>query len=109
MPFKDKEKAREYQREYQRKYQRKWRSSANDTGVGLTAPSKTLQVETLDDLRRVFERITSEVLNAEDLDLGVKGRILGQLLAVGIKLLEGTDIEHRIEALEKRAELSKYA
>lgn len=104
MPFKDKDKAREYQREYQRRRRSR---------VGLTDPSKTLQLETLDDLRLVFERIASEVLNAEDLDLGVKGRVLGQLLAVGIKLVEGTDLERRIEALEsakqERAELSKYA
>jgi hypothetical protein len=72
-----------------------------------------MQLETLDDLRRVFERITSEVLNTEDLDLGVKGRILGQLLTVGIRLVEGTDLERRIQVLEsakqERAELSKYA
>jgi hypothetical protein len=104
MPFKDKDKAREYQREYQRRRRSR---------VGLTDPSKTLQLETLDDLRLVFERITSEVLNAEDLDLGVKGRIIGQLLAVGIKLIEGSDLERRITALEsakqERAALNKYA
>ncbi|MGZ4929312.1 MAG: hypothetical protein ACXV76_13750 [Halobacteriota archaeon] len=105
MPFKDKDKARKYQRDYQRRRRSEGR-------VGLTDLSKTLQLETLDDLRLVFERITLEILDAEDLDLGVKGRILGQPLAVGIKLVEGTDLEHRIAALEKRteqrAELSKY-
>ena len=106
MPFKDNDKAREYQREYQRKRRSECR-------VGLTGSSKTLQLETLDDLRLVFERITLEILNADGLDLGVKGRILGQLLTVGIKLIEGTDLEHRITELEKRAEqraeLSEYA
>jgi hypothetical protein len=42
------------------------------------------------------------VLNTEDLDVGVKGRITAQLLTVGIRLVEGTDLERRIKALENR-------
>jgi hypothetical protein len=109
LPYKDKDKVREYQREYARKRRSVAAKVTNihNTGVGFTGQGLTLK--TLDDLRLVFERITNEVLNAEDLDLGVKGRIIGQLLAVGIKLVEGTDMEHRVQALEEKAELSKYA
>jgi len=105
VPYKDKDKAREYQREWQRKR----RSSTKDNRVGSTGQGLALQLETLEDLRIVLERITSDVLYDESLDLGVKGRIISQLLTVGIRLIEGTDLEHRITALEERAEMSKYA
>jgi hypothetical protein len=102
MPFKDKNKAREYQREYQR------RRRSTSKG-GLTGVPQTLKLATLDDLLAVLERITGEILNADYLDLGVRGRILAQLLTVGIKLVEQTDIERRIEVLEARAEQIKNA
>lgn len=70
---------------------------------------QTLKLATLDDLLAVLERITGEILNADYLDLGVRGRILAQLLTVGIKLVEQTDIERRIEVLEARAEQIKNA
>ena len=104
MPYKDKDKAREYQREWQRK-----RRSKSNNMVGSTDQDTTLQLDTLEDLRAVLERITGEVLYDTSLDLGVKGRIIAQLLTVGIRLIEGTDLEHRITALEERAEMSKYA
>ena len=47
-------------------------------------------------------------MNADDLDLGAKGRIIGNLLSGGIQLVEGTDLERRITALESRAEMRKY-
>jgi hypothetical protein len=104
MPYKDKNRARAYQREYQRRRrsgtQAQAKAESNNARVGLTGRSKTLQLQTLDDLRAVFERVTNEVLNAKDLDPGVKGRVLGQLLTVGMKLIEGTDLERRIQALE---------
>lgn len=56
----------------------------------------------------VLEKITLETLNADRLDIGVKGRILAQLLTVGIRLVEGTDLEHRIAALEEQTEMSRY-
>jgi len=98
MPFKDKNKARKYQREYQRRR----RSKVRRARVGLTHSCTSLK--TLNDLRIVFERIANDVLDAEDLDLGVKGRVLAQLLKVGKDLIESTDLERRVEALEKRAE-----
>jgi hypothetical protein len=103
MPYKDKNRAREYQREYQRRRRSRTQARAKAESyarVGLTGRSKTLQLQTLDDLRAVFERITNEILNAKDLDPGVKGRVLGQLLTVGMKLIEGADLERRIQALE---------
>jgi hypothetical protein len=98
MPYKDKDVARAYQREYQRKRRGK---------VGYSRSAQTLQ--TVEDLRIVFECITNEILDSEDLDLGIKGRVLAQLLRVGIDLIEGTSLEQRVSELEKRAELSKYA
>ena len=100
MPYKDKEQQRKYQREYQHK-----RRSGNT--VGYSRSGQTLL--TIEDLRVVFERITNEVLNDGDLDIGIKGRVLGQLLKVGIDLIEGTSLEQRVSELEKRAELNKYA
>ncbi len=99
MPYKDPNEAREYQRNYQRKRR---------TGTA----SKTLTRQTLatvEDLRVVFERITNEVLNDADLDLGIKARVIAQLLKVGVDLIENGSLEQRVIELEKRAELSKYA
>jgi hypothetical protein len=95
LPYKDKDKARTYQREYQRRRR-------SGSRVGLTDQGLTCRFETLNDLRIVLEHITSEVHNTEDLDVGVKGRITAQLLTVGIRLVEGTDLERRIKALENR-------
>jgi hypothetical protein len=103
MPYKNPDKNRSYQREYQRK-----RRAANNLKVGITGPRRQTLM-TIEDLRVVFERITNEILDSEDLDLGIKGRVLGQLLRVGIDLIEGGSLEQRVSELEKRAELSKYA
>ncbi len=60
------------------------------------------RLETADDLKAVLELIVTQLLDAEDLDLGVKARNLSSLLSVGIKLIETADLEQRIAALESR-------
>jgi len=109
VPYKDKDKAREYQRNYQRKRRAMANNKLNKVGYSDQGITQQLRLETLEDLRAVLERIMAEALYDESLDLGVKGRIISQLLTVGIRLIESTDLEHRIEALESRAEMSKYA
>jgi predicted NUDIX family phosphoesterase len=97
MPYKDKQKAREYQREYQR------RRRAESNEIHPDKPTIPYSLTCLEDLRTVFERITGDVMNA-DIDVGVKGRVIAQLLATGIRLFEKTDLEVRIAALERAAE-----
>ncbi len=100
-PYKDPNEAREYQRNYQRKR----RAGSNPSVKTLTRQT----LATVEDLRVVFERITNEVLNDADLDLGIKARVIAQLLKVGVDLIENGSLEQRVIELEKRAELSKYA
>jgi hypothetical protein len=100
MPYRDPQKQRQYQREHQHKQ----RSSGK---VGYSRAVQALVA--IEDLRLVFERITNEMLNDEDLDLGIEARVIAQVLKVGIELLDGRSLEQRVEELEKRYELSKYA
>lgn len=100
MPYKDPHKQREYQRECQR------RRRAQATGLSnADKPTRTYSLTRLEDLRGVLEKVTGEVMNA-DLDAGVKGRVIAQLLTAGIKLFEKTDLELRIAALEMGAGVS---
>jgi hypothetical protein len=97
MPYKDPNKQREYNREYQRKR----RSMKDGYTHGTKQTSIDFTLSTADDLKAVLENVISDLLRA-DIDVGVKGRVAAQLLQVGCRLLETSDIERRLEALEAR-------
>lgn len=96
MPYKDVNKQRDYQRTWQRERRSKVGSthSANGTSIDFS-------LKTADDLKAVLEEVIGDLLGA-DIDVGVKGRVAAQLLQVGCRLLETSDIERRLEALEAR-------
>lgn len=95
MPYKDADKQREYVRNYQRKRRSKVGYSGNNINLDW-------RLETADDLKAVLETIVSEIMSADELDIGVKGRVVAQLLTVGCKLLEVSSIEERLEKLEAK-------
>ena len=95
MGYKDADKQRDYQRNWAR--ERRSKVSTNKRAVELT-----WRLETADDLKAVLETIVSEIMSADELDIGVKGRVVAQLLTVGVRLLEVSSIEERLEALEAK-------
>ena len=95
MGYKDADKQRTYQRDWARNKRSK--VSTKERAVELQ-----WRLETADDLKAVFETIVSEIMSADELDIGVKGRVVAQLLTVGVRLLEVSSIEERLEALEAK-------
>ena len=95
-PYKDADKQKEYQRNYQRERRSKVGYSKNNLKL-------EWRLDTAADLKAVLELIVSDVMNDEDLDLGVKGRVVASLLTVGVKLLEVGSIEERLSKLEAKA------
>lgn len=95
MGYKDPDKQREFQRNWARETRSK--VSSNKRAVELT-----WRLETADDLKAVLETMVSEIMSADSLDLGVKGRVVSQLLTVGVRLLEVSSIEERLEKLEAK-------
>jgi hypothetical protein len=93
MPYKDARKQRAYQREYQRKQRSKGLVTSEK-------PTLDFGLKSANDLIIVLEYIINEILPS-DLDLGVKGRVIAQLLSVGCKLVETVEIEERLAKLEK--------
>ena len=91
-PYKDPEKQRQYQREWARK-----RVSTKTNAE----PSLEFKLGSIEDLRWIFEQIISEVLPAE-MDLGIKGRVVAQLINAGCKLLEQSELEASMTAVEER-------
>lgn len=95
MGYKDADKQRTYQRDWARNKRSK--VSTKERAVELQ-----WRLETVDDLKAVLETIVSEIMSADELDIGVKGRVIAQLLTVGCKLLEVSSIEERLEKLEAK-------
>ncbi len=92
MSYKD----RQTQLEYMREYQRKKRSGVNPTQF----LNSEWRLRTAEDLRVTLEAVLHELLTSEA-DIIVKSRAAAQLLGVGIKILELTDIDARLDALER--------
>jgi len=86
----------------QRDYQRNWARSRVSTKASKSEPGLKWRLETADDLKGVLEAVVSELMGAEDLDLGVKGRVIASLLSVGVKLLEVGNLEERLSKLEAK-------
>ena len=95
MSYKDPDKQRDYQRNWARNKRSK--VSTNKRAVELQ-----WRLETADDLKAVLETIVSEIMSADELDIGVKGRVVAQPLTVGVRLLEVSSIEERLETLEAK-------
>ena len=95
MGYKDADKQRTYQRDWARNKRSK--VSTKERAVELQ-----WRLETVDDLKTVLETIVSEIMSADELDIGVKGRVVAQLLTVGVPLLEVGSIEERLAKLEAR-------
>ena len=64
--------------------------------------SSEWRLETAADLKGILELIVSQVMGAEELDIGIKGRVVASLLTVGVRLLEVGSIEERLERLEAK-------
>jgi hypothetical protein len=93
-PYKNRDKQRVYQRNWQRE-------RCGVSSSGSDEPTLEWRLETAQDLKAVLESVINELMPS-DLDLGVKGQVIAQLLTVGCKLLEVGDIERRLDALEAR-------
>jgi hypothetical protein len=95
MGYKDADKQRDYQRNWAR--ERRSKVSTNKRAVELE-----WRLETAADLKGILELIVSQVMGAEELDIGIKGRVVASLLTVGVRLLEVGSIEERLEKLETK-------
>jgi ABC-type amino acid transport substrate-binding protein len=92
MPYKDPERKRQYQREYNRKRR---------GGLSKNAASRETCIKTAEDLRLLLEDVVETVRKLRDeLELDAWARILLKAIDVGIKIIEVTDIEQRLTALE---------
>ena len=66
--------------------------------------SRETRIETADDLRLLLEDVVDAVRQSRDeLELEAWARILLKGIEVGIKIIEVTDIEQRLTALENGA------
>jgi hypothetical protein len=100
MAYKDPEK--------QRDYQRQWQRQKRAAEVGGTTSCRTLNPEdirTAQGLRDLLSDVITDVAAAEG-DVFMKARLIGYLVAIGIKTVETADLEARITALEQVGELN---
>jgi hypothetical protein len=95
MPIKDPIKRREYQRQWARKNRQIGSSTYK---IDLT---REFKLETAHDLRACLEQVTNEVLHS-DIDVGAKGRVMAALLSVGVHIIEISDLDARLTAVEER-------
>lgn len=90
MSFKDPVKRREYQREYNKRRR---------GGLSKNLATHLIRLETAYDLRVLLEEVITEV-RASDLNTEPKARILLEAVKTGIKIIEVTNLETRLRALE---------
>ena len=93
LPYKDPEQKRQYQREYNKK-----RRGALSKNIA----SNETRIETAEDLRLLLQEIVGTVRNSRgELDLESWARVLIKACEVGIKIIEVTNLEARLSALER--------
>ena len=97
MPYKDPKRRREYDKAYKCK--------KRDEGLkkkGIDKHLTTVDIKTAEDLRALFNEVIDEVRNADNamLDLEPKLRIKLRAVEIGLRVIEITDHEQRIAALE---------
>jgi len=107
MPYKDKE----AQRAYNREYQRQRRVGLNSKGSiskskGQSSQSPSLfttpyRIEKAKDLLRILEDVINSVREDDMITSLQRARTLGYLISIGIRIIETSNMEGRIEALEQ--------
>jgi hypothetical protein len=107
MPYKDKE----TQREYNREYQRQRRAGVNGKGLISKSGSHSCQssplfetryrIEKAKDLLRILEDAINSVREDAMITSLQRARTLGYLISIGIRIIETSNMEGRIEALEQ--------
>jgi DnaJ-class molecular chaperone len=98
MPYKDPEKRRQYDKAYKQK------QPEGLTKKGLDTRLTAIEIETAEDLRDLFNEVVVEVRSADSssLDLEPKLRIKLRAVEIGLRVIEITDHEQRIAALEEQ-------
>ena len=98
MPFKDPVKRREYQRNYNNKRR---------GGLPKNLVTRTTRIETAHDVSDLPNRVVDTIeMEGDALELEAWGRILLRAVDVGLKIVEVTDIEKRLIALEEAMRLA---
>jgi hypothetical protein len=100
MPYKNEKDRREYDKEYKRKQR-----SEGWTKKGLDMRLTESEVQTAEDLRDLLNEVVAETRDAENAALGLEKKLRIKLRAVeiGLRVIEITDHERRIAALEEHA------
>jgi len=100
MPFKNEEDMQEYQRNYKRKL-RSGAADVSDTKQTRETLDADYKIRTAEDLLNLAEDIINEVM-AATIDVAVKARTISALLNSAIRLVEASNTETRIKALEDK-------
>ena len=100
MPYADPERRREYNKTYKR-MQRAQGLTKKSIDTRLTA----LEIETAEDLRGLYNEVVTEARNADGSALGLEAKLRIKLRAVeiGLRVIEITNHEQRISALEEQS------
>ncbi|MEH7549386.1 MULTISPECIES: hypothetical protein [Bacillaceae] len=104
MPYKDKEKERAYQREY---YRRKRNSTEgfeeNSSNLTLIQETSTNEVQTAKGMLSIIaEQIT--IVRSVNCEPITRARAIAQLVVVGHKIIETSELEERLNKLEMTLE-----
>ena len=99
MPYKDQQRRREYDRAYKQRQR-----AAGLTRKRLDMRLTTAEIRTAEDLSDLFNEVVAEVRNADSASLGLEAKLRITLRAVeiGMRVVEITNHEQRIAALEER-------
>lgn len=97
MPYNDETRRREYDKEYKRK-----RRSQSLTKKGIDKRLTEIEVETAKDLRDLLNEVIAETRDSTSLDVEKKLRIKLRAVEIGLRVIEVTDHERRIAALEEK-------
>ena len=99
MPYADPERRREYNKAYKRR-QRAEGLTKKSIDTRLTAP----EIKTAEDVRGLFNEAVTEVRNAgSSLELEAKLRIKLRAVEIGLRVIDITNHEQQIAALEKQS------
>ncbi|MGA7075992.1 MAG: hypothetical protein WBZ42_05540 [Halobacteriota archaeon] len=97
MPYKDETRRREYDKAYKLK-----RRSEGWTKKGIDKRLTEIEVETAKDLRDLLNEVIAETRDSTSLDVEKKLRIKLRAVEIGLRVIEVTDHERRIAALEEK-------
>ncbi len=97
MPYKDPKRRREYDKAYKRKQR-----GEGLTKKGIDTRLTAVDIKTAEDLRALFNEVIAEIRNADNsmLELEPRLRIKLRAVEIGLRVIEITDHEKRIAALE---------